>query len=276
MNVRDAFYLTRQHKPIGTFLLLAPTAWALLIAANGEPDWTINLIFIAGVWLMRSAGCIINDYADRHLDGHVARTKDRPLAAGRITPRAALTLSAILVGLAALLTLPLGIKVMAFAAAGLGITILYPFLKRITYWPQLMLGAAFSWGVPMAFVAYQGATNLPAWPMFALSFVWIVAFDTQYALTDIVDDVTVGIKSSAIGLGNHVQTGIVALQALFLSGWVAAGTSHAAGALFWAAIILCAALFAYQYRLVQQDQPLAAFQNNAWVGLAIFIGLLNF
>lgn len=268
--------LLRLDRPIGIFLLLWPTWWALWIAGSGQPSLINVLVFTAGVVLMRSAGCAINDYADRDFDLHVRRTRDRPLATGKLLPIEALLLFAGMALLAFLLTLLLTWYTILMSVGGLLLAAAYPFAKRWTYLPQVVLGAAFSWAIPMAFAAEQGALPPLAWLLFATNLVWTVAYDTFYAMADREDDRQIGVKSTALLFGRADLAIIAALQLLTLAGLAVAGyLAHLAWP-FWLALPAAAGLFAWQLRLARQRDPAAclqAFLHNNWVGLVVFAGI---
>ena len=267
--------LMRVDRPVGTLLLLWPTLAALWIAAEGLPPIGILAAFVAGTFLARSAGCVINDIADRKVDGHVERTRDRPLPKGDVSLREALALLVVLAALCLAVVLTLNVPTRWLALAGAGIAAAYPFLKRWTHWPQAALGVAFSWGIPMAFAAVNGTTNVIAWLLFGASLLWIVAYDTLYAMVDRDDDLIVGIKSTAILFGNADRAVIGALQlatvGLLLGLGVVAGFAH--GWYFGVAVAL--GLFVFQQRLIKnrhRDACFKAFGNNVWVGFALFAG----
>lgn len=268
--------LARMDKPIGSLLLLWPTLWALWIAADGLPSPWVLLVFVAGVFFMRSAGCVINDYADRHIDGHVKRTQARPLPAGELTERQALGFFALLVGLSFVLVLTTNALTIGLAFAGLFWAALYPFMKRFTHLPQLFLGIAFSWAIPMAFSAQ--ANNLPAglWLLFAANLCWTVAYDTMYAMVDRDDDLRIGVKSTAILFGRRDKLIVGLLQLATLLLLVAAGQVFALAASFYWGLLAAAALFVYQQRLIRDRERAACFQaflNNNHAGMAVFAGL---
>lgn len=269
-------YLMRLDKPIGIFLLLWPTLWALWLAGEGHPNSHILWIFLAGVILMRSAGCILNDLADRHVDCHVARTKHRPLAKGSIKPKRAFLLAAILGAVAFSLVLYCNKLTIIFAFIGAALAALYPLLKRVTHLPQLGLGVAFSWGIPMAFAAQNGEVGLKGWFLFGASIIWPVIYDTLYAMVDRVDDIQVGIKSTAI-LFNAMDKLIVGLlQVLFLVAMVIAGLMFGLSLSYFLCLFVVSCFFAYQQFLIRarsEHDCFKAFLNNNWVGLAIFIGI---
>ena len=269
--------LMRLHRPIGSLLLLWPTLWALWIAGAGEPDAGIVLVFVAGVFVMRSAGCVINDYADRRIDPHVWRTKDRPIASGRVRPREALVLFAVLclAGFGLVLTLN-GLTVM-LAFAGAALTAIYPFMKRWTHLPQIHLGIAFGWGIPMAFAALTGATPPLAWLLLTGVVAWAVAYDTMYAMADREDDLRIGVKSTAILFGDADRVFVGASQLAVLAVLVLAGRQADLGIFYNAAVAMGAALFLHQQRLIRDREPAAcfkAFLNNHWVGALVFGGIV--
>ncbi|MEE2001152.1 4-hydroxybenzoate octaprenyltransferase [Alkalimonas sp. MEB108] len=267
--------LMRLDKPIGIYLLLWPTWWALWLAAEGVPPWSLWLVFTLGVVLMRSAGCVINDYADRNFDGAVARTRLRPLAAGKVTAAEALQLFVLLLLLAASLLLFLNWQTALLSLGALALASLYPFMKRYTHLPQLVLGAAFSWGMPMAFMAIQLQLPAVVWWLYLANLCWTVAYDTYYAMVDQPDDEQVGIKSTAILFGRYALPAIVLLQAmtLVLLYWV--GQLAELGWWYLLSLLLCLPLFSYQFRLARQSRALCfqAFLHNHYVGLVVFAGI---
>ncbi len=266
----------RVDRPIGVFLLLWPTLWALWLAAEGVPDPLVLGVFVAGVFLMRSAGCVINDFADRHIDPHVRRTRERPLAAGRVSPREALGLFVVLCLLAFALVLLLDWKTVALSVGAVALAAVYPFMKRYTHLPQVVLGAAFAWAIPMAFMAQRGEVPPLAWLLFLVTVLWTVAYDTWYAMVDRSDDVRIGVKSTAILFGRHDRLVIAVLQALVLAGLVLVGQVAALGWPYWLALALGAGLFAYQQWLTRNRDEAAcfrAFLNNHPFGAVIFLGI---
>ncbi|WP_159556917.1 4-hydroxybenzoate octaprenyltransferase [Alcanivorax sp. S71-1-4] len=268
--------LMRLDRPIGALLLLWPTLWAVWVAGDGTPSLTVILVFIAGVWVMRAAGCVINDFADRHFDGSVARTRERPLATGALSARQALLLFAGLLVVALLLLIPLNRFAFYLSFGGAGLAILYPFMKRFTFLPQLFLGAAFGWAIPMAFAAEADSLPAAAWLIFTAKVVWTVAYDTQYAMCDREDDLKIGIKSTAILFGEADRLIIGVLQALTLWPLWLLGRGLDFGWPWYLGLAIAAALFIYQQWLIRDREPAAcfrAFLNNQWVGLAIFAGL---
>ena len=269
--------LARVHQPIGSLLLLWPTLWALWIAGAGRPDAVVVLVFVAGVFVMRSAGCVMNDFADRRIDPHVRRTMDRPIASGRVGPREALALFAALclVGFGLVLTLNWLAVVYSFAAVALAAS--YPFMKRWTYLPQVHLGVAFGWGIPMAFAALANAVPPLAWLLLTGVVAWAVAYDTMYAMVDREDDVKVGVKSTAILFGDADRFFVGLSQVAVLAVLVLAGRQAGLGVFFAAATALSALLFLYQQYLIRDREPAAcfkAFLNNNWVGAVVFAGIV--
>lgn len=268
--------LIRFDKPIGTLLLLWPTLWALWIAAEGVPDYRLLVIFILGTFLMRSAGCIANDLADRHLDGSVQRTRERPLVTGRVSVKEAQILFLLLCLAAFGLVLLTNALTVMLSVVGLLLAATYPFMKRYTYWPQLVLGAAFSWAIPMAFAAQLGSLPAALWLLYIANVLWTMVFDTQYAMVDRDDDLKVGIKSTAILFGNADRLIIAALQGLCLLALLMAGLRFGLGASYYLSLVVVAALFGYhQYLIRSRDRSACfrAFRHNNWVGLVIFVGI---
>lgn len=272
----DFLKLARFDRPIGIWLLLWPTLWAVYIAGNGTPPLRIIVIFALGVIFMRAAGCVINDLADRDFDGQVWRTRERPLAAGRIKPKEALACFALLVAASASLLLFLNLETFYWSFGAIAIASIYPFMKRYTYLPQVVLGAAFSWGIPMAFVA-QGQTPGPVcWLIFAANLSWTVAYDTYYAMADREDDLKAGIKSTAILFGEMDLMIIASLQALFLFALWMAGSRLELAWPFALSLLGVMALFVWEFRLAGEREPgkcLQAFLHNHWVGALLFAGV---
>jgi 4-hydroxybenzoate polyprenyltransferase len=274
----DAYYrLIRLHKPIGIFLLMWPALWALWLAGEGQPPWPVALIFVAGVVLMRSAGCAINDYADRKLDGHVARTNTRPLAQGLISPIEAVAVFVLLSLAAFALVLLLNWQTIAMSVVAVTLAMIYPFMKRFTHVPQLFLGAAFGWAVPMAFTAIQETVPLYAWVLFVATVLWALIYDTEYAMVDREDDLKIGIKSTAILFGRWDRLIVALLQVLMLLilSWV--GVRAGLGAAYFVGLAVAGALFGYQQWLIRARAParcFEAFLNNNYFGMAVFLGLV--
>ncbi len=270
-------YLMRLHKPIGILLLLWPTLWALWIAGQGLPDLPVVAVFVAGVVLMRSAGCVINDYADRDFDPHVARTRDRPIAAGRVSGKEALLLFAGLCLIALGLVLLMNRLTVWLALVALFLAATYPFMKRYTHWPQVYLGAAFGWAIPMAFAAQTGEVPREAWLLFVANVLWATAYDTMYAMADREEDLKIGVKSTAILFGDADRAIIALVQVLLLFALALAGNAAGLGGYYYFGLLLAASLALYQQYLIRERQPQAclhAFLNNNWFGAAVFAGIL--
>ncbi|MCB1746672.1 MAG: 4-hydroxybenzoate octaprenyltransferase [Gammaproteobacteria bacterium] len=268
--------LARLHRPIGILLLLWPMLWALWLAAGGVPHLDVLAIFVAGTVLMRSAGCVINDFADRHFDGHVERTRERPLATGEVSEREALVLFALLTLAAALLVLLTNRLTILLACGGIALAVTYPYAKRYTYLPQLHLGAAFGWAVPMAFAAQAGALTPLTWLTFCATVLWAVIYDTEYAMVDRDDDLALGIKSTAILFGDDDRLVIGVLQVIMLLNLLLIGDQAGLGWPFHLGLAAAAALFGYQQYLIRgRARPacFTAFLNNNWVGGVIFAGI---
>ena len=271
--------LTRFDRPVGIELLLWPTLWAVWVAADGHPTWSMVLIFSLGAILMRAAGCAINDFADRHVDGQVARTQHRPLASGRMSAKEALLVFVVLVLASASLLLFLPLSVLWWSFGALFLATLYPFMKRYTYLPQFVLGAAFSWAIPMAFVAQGVTPSWTCWLLYAANLCWTVAYDTQYAMTDRPDDLKAGIKSTAILFGRADLLIIGLLQAAFVLLLLAVLVREQMMQLpMLLALLTVLAMFAWQYWSTRDRLPahcFAAFLHNRWVGRVIFVGLVG-
>jgi 4-hydroxybenzoate polyprenyltransferase len=269
--------LMRLDKPVGIYLVLWPALWALWLAAEGTPPGLVLVVFILGAIVMRSAGCVINDYADRHWDGAVARTASRPLATGAITPRAALLLFAGLCLIGFGLVLLLNPLTILLSLGALVLATLYPFTKRYTHWPQMFLGAAFAWAVPMGYAAVLGSVPYQAWLLFAITLIWTLIYDTFYAMTDRDDDLKVGIKSTAVLFGRYDLVIIGVLQSLMVLLLVVQGYWVQLGVAFWASLLVVVALFGsqlWQSRHRDSQACFKAFKQNHWVGLVILIGLI--
>ncbi|HSG65024.1 MAG TPA: 4-hydroxybenzoate octaprenyltransferase [Gammaproteobacteria bacterium] len=269
--------LMRLDRPIGIWLLLWPTLWALWLATDGQPSGDILVIFVLGTVVMRSAGCIINDFADRNIDPHVARTRDRPLATGEVPLAGAAALLSVLLASALGLALLLNPLTRALAVVGALITMVYPFAKRFVAAPQFVLGLAFSWGVPMAFAAELGELPRLGWLLFIVTVVWVVIYDTQYAMTDREDDLRLGVKSTAILFGELDRAIIGALQLLLLLGLLLVGRSAGRAHWYLAGLAAAAVFMLYQQYLIRNREParcFAAFLNNSWLGLSVLVGLI--
>ena len=274
----DFIGLMRLDRPIGIWLLLWPTLWAVWVAGDGHPSAQIALIFTLGVVLMRSAGCVINDYADRHWDGEVSRTAERPLVTGRISANEALALFALLIAASASLLLWLNRDTFYWSFGALALATLYPFMKRYTYLPQVVLGAAFSWAIPMAFVAQGKSPDALCWLLYSANLAWTVAYDTQYAMCDRDDDIKAGIKSTAILFGELDLFMVALLQGLFMVGLLFIGQQLELGWPWLAGLGIAVVLFALQAWQTRQREPdacLNAFKNNHIVGLVVFMALLG-
>jgi 4-hydroxybenzoate polyprenyltransferase len=267
--------LIRLDKPIGALLLLWPTLWAVWLASGGQPRLDIVLIFVAGTFLMRSAGCAINDYADRGFDGHVERTRSRPLAAGEIRPPEALAVAAALAAAAFILVLFLNPLAIALSFAGLAIAAIYPFTKRFFALPQAILGIAFGFGIPMAYAAIQERLPLECWVLFAANLFYSFAYDTEYAMVDRDDDARIGIRTSALTLGSWDVPAVMASYALMLTLLVLAGLMSELGWPYYASLAIAAAMMLYHWRLIRdrsREGAFKAFMHNNWVGAAVFAG----
>ena len=269
--------LIRLDKPIGTLLLLWPTLWALWIASDGWPGITPLLIFTLGTFLMRSAGCIVNDFADRNVDGFVERTASRPLVTGTVSNKEAFGLFLILILLSFLLVLQTNLLTIELSIFALVLASIYPFLKRYTNLPQLGLGIAFSWGIPMAFAAQKASVPIEAWVLILANLFWVVVYDTQYAMVDREDDLQIGIKSTAILFGEadrHI-IGLLQLVCLLCLFWVA--HEFSLGLIYISSIFLVAILFLYHLYLVRhrrRQDCFKAFKHNNWVGICILLGII--
>jgi 4-hydroxybenzoate polyprenyltransferase len=268
--------LIRLDKPIGALLLLWPTLWAVWLASHGRPQLDIVLIFIVGTLLMRSAGCAINDYADRGFDGHVERTRSRPLAAGEIRPPEALAVAAALAAAAFILVLFLNRLAIALSFAGLAIAAIYPFTKRFFALPQAILGIAFGFGIPMAYAAIQERLPLECWVLFAANLFYSFAYDTEYAMVDRDDDARIGIRTSALTLGRWDVPAVMASYGTMLAILIVLGLMASLAWPYYAALAIAAAMMLYHWRLIRdrsREGAFKAFMHNNWVGAAVFAGL---
>jgi 4-hydroxybenzoate polyprenyltransferase len=276
-QAREYGRLMRLDRPIGIWLLLWPTLWALWIASDGAPEPQIFAVFVIGVIVMRSAGCVMNDFADRRFDPHVARTKDRPLAAGAVTPLEAMVLFAALGLVAIALLLTLNPLTRWLAIVGAILTVVYPFAKRVFPAPQLLLGIAFGWGVPMAFSAQTGSVPRLAWLILLAAIVWAVIYDTMYAMADREDDLRIGLKSTAILFGGADVFMVTLLQFSLLVALVLIGQIAALGIWYFVSVGVAGVLLTYQRILIREREPAAcfkAFMHNRHVGATVFIGIL--
>ena len=276
-RLREYALLMRLHRPIGIYLLLWPTLWALWLAGEGQPPRGVVLVFVLGVVLMRSAGCVMNDFADRDFDPHVARTRDRPLAAGRVKPGEALVLAAALSLLAFALALTQNALTVKLSFVGLALAVSYPFMKRLHFLPQIHLGAAFGWAIPMAYAAVTDSLPPAAWLLFLGNVLWSTAYDTQYAMVDREDDRQIGVKSTAILFGEWDKRIVGYLQLALLGVLVMVGLLAGRGWIYYLGLFAAAWFALYQQYLIRNNEPtecFRAFLNNNGFGLAIFCGLL--
>jgi 4-hydroxybenzoate polyprenyltransferase len=282
--IKDRLYqyalLTRLNKPIGAFLLLWPTLWALWIAAEGLPDTHVFIVFFMGVFLMRSGGCVLNDFADRGFDAEVKRTRTRPIAAGNVTPGEALCVAAALVIIAFLLVLTLNRLTLQLSVVGIILAIIYPFMKRYTYLPQFFLGLAFGWGIPMAFAAQTNTVPQIAWLILIANVLWSVVYDTIYAMVDRDDDLRIGIKSTAILFDEADRVIIGGIQILLIIVLVMIGTQLELGVYYFSGVGIASCMAIYQQYLIRdrdREGCFHAFMNNNWFGAIIFLGIfLNY
>lgn len=274
----DFIQLMRINRPIGSLLLLWPTWWALWLAADGIPSLANLVIFTLGVFFMRAAGCVINDFADRNLDGHVKRTRERPLATGRVRPGEAIALFLGLCLVSFLMVVFFTNRLTLWLSfGGVALAFVYPFMKRYTHLPQIMLGAAFSWAIPMAWAAEAGEVTRIAWLLYIANLVWTVAYDTLYAMVDRDDDLKIGIKSTAVLFGDMDRAAVGVLQATTLLTLLLVGFQTQLGALFVLGVLAMGGFFGYQQWLIQgreRDSCFRAFLNNNWAGFAVFVGLV--
>ena len=278
VNRASAYWrLMRMHRPIGSFLLLWPTLWALWLACEGHPTPRLFTIFVLGVFVMRSAGCIMNDFADRRFDLHVQRTRDRPLATGEVSVAEAMTLF-VLLGFAGFgLVLMLNSLAVNLAFVGLGLIVSYPFMKRFTYLPQPYLGLAFGWGIPMAYAAATGGVPAVAWLLFIANIIWSTVYDTMYAMVDRRDDLKIGVKSTAILFGSMDRMIVGILQVVLLLNLVLVGLRTQMSTVYYIGLGVAACFAIYEQYLVRRRDPkqcFEAFLNNNWFGAAVFAGIL--
>ena len=276
-QLRNYGKLMRVDKPIGVWLLLWPTLWALWIAGEGMPDQGLFVVFVLGVFIMRSAGCVLNDFADRKIDPYVERTRSRPLATGAVAPLEALTLFAALSLIAIGLASMLNKQAQLLAVVGAALTVIYPFIKRYLSIPQFVLGAAFGWAVPMAFAAQTGGTPELAWLLFGIAVVWAVIYDTFYAMVDRKDDLKIGVKSTAVLFGEVDLFVIAGLQLLMLLGLVFVGFRAELGLWYYLSVAVAAGMMAWHLWLARDRQPAGCFEaflKNHLIGMVIFIGIV--
>lgn len=276
IQLRNYARLMRLHRPIGTLLLLWPVLWALWIAAGGVPHTDVLLVFVLGTIGMRSAGCVINDYVDRNFDGFVQRTKDRPMAAGSVSRKEAVIVFSVLLFGCALLVAQMNDLTIRLAFVGAALAIIYPFMKRFTYLPQIFLGLAFGWGIPMAFAAQTGQVPNIAWALMATAVLWALIYDTQYAMVDREDDIKIGLKSTAILFDDADRSFIGAFQIMMIISLTMIGRQAELQWPYCVALVICMGLALYQQKLIQQRNPaqcFKAFLNNNWYGAAVFVGI---
>jgi len=268
--------LMRLDKPIGILLLLWPTYWALFLSADGWPDFDLLFIFTLGVIIMRSAGCVINDFADRNIDKHIKRTKDRPLTSGEISPNSALVLFTVLVLIALVLVLQTNILTIQLSFVAVGLATLYPFTKRWTNFPQLVLGAAFGMSVPMAYSAQTGTLPIASGIIFLASLVWTLIYDTLYAMADREEDIKIGVKSTAILFEKYDQNIITLLQILLILIFIAMGNIFNLGLIYYFSLIIIVFFMIYHQFLMRKRQNslyFKAFINNNYIGMTVFTGI---
>jgi 4-hydroxybenzoate polyprenyltransferase len=275
-TIQDYLQLTRLNRPIGIWLLLWPTLWALWLAAQGKPEARLFIIFVAGTVLMRSAGCAVNDYADRSFDPHVKRTKERPLATGRISTTEALLLFAALSLTALALALQLNRLALSLAVLGAVLAVTYPFVKRFLSVPQMYLGVTFGWGIPMAFAAQLERVPRVAWLVLLANILWVTVYDTMYAMVDRDDDLRIGLRSTAILFGDSDRHIIAALQVMTLFALYLVGGIMSMGSWYYGGLIAGGLFFVYQQWLIrarERQSCLQAFLNNNYFGMAVFLGI---
>ncbi|WP_045856131.1 4-hydroxybenzoate octaprenyltransferase [Teredinibacter purpureus] len=276
-KLKNVARLMRLDRPIGIYLVLWPTLWALWLSAEGIPRLDVLFIFVVGVVLMRSAGCVINDLADRKVDGHVARTQQRPLVTGAVSVKEAIALFAALSGLAFLLVLMTNALTVYLSFGGIVLAFCYPFMKRYTHLPQVVLGAAFAWAVPMAFAAQTGELSPDMWVLYTAVVLWTVAYDTFYAMVDRDDDIKIGVKSTAILFGDQdkLMTAVLQCMVIFALGLV--GQKFQLGWIYNLSVLVAGGFMVYQQYLIRDRKREACFQaflNNNWVGMIVFLGIL--
>lgn len=276
-RLEQYYYLVRLHRPIGTYLLLWPELWALWIAGHGKPDPLVLAVFVVGTVLMRSAGCAINDYADRNIDAHVERTRERPIATGKVSAKEALAVFVVLSLIAFGLVLLMNRFTVYLSIGGVVLAALYPFSKRYTNLPQVVLGMAFAWAIPMAFAAQTNSLPKEAWLIYVITVLWAVIYDTMYAMVDREDDIRIGVKSTAILFGEADRLILFILQLMMFTGLALLGKQAGLGKAYYLAVGLAGLLALYQQFLIRHREPAAcfrAFLNNNWLGMILFIGIM--
>ncbi len=277
VKAKAYWQLMRMDRPIGSLLLMWPTVWALILSAQGIPDIKIVFVFVAGVFMMRSAGCVINDFADRKVDGHVKRTAQRPLPSGKVTAKEAISLFLVLAIGSFLLVLTMNALTIKLSFIGIVLAFIYPFMKRYTHLPQLFLGLAFSWSIPMAWAAQANELPLIAWFVFVINVLWTIAYDTQYAMVDRDDDLVIGIKSTAILFGRFDKMIIGVLQLISIAMLIMLGSYYQLSGSYYWSLLIASGLFVYQQHLIRHRERQSCFQaflNNNYVGMVIALGLL--
>lgn len=277
-RLHQYYFLTRLDRPIGIFLLLWPMLWGLWIASEGKPDMLVVFVFVMGVVLMRSAGCVINDYADRKIDPQVERTCQRPIAAGKVKPKEALLLFAVLCLIAFGLVLLMNRFTVYLSVVGVILAAIYPFMKRYTHLPQVVLGMAFAWSIPMAFAAQTGEVPRIAWLIYVITVVWAVIYDTMYAMADREEDLKIGVKSTAILFADADRVILFILQVLMFVALLLLGRKTEMAVSYYAFLAVAAGFAGYQQYLIRNREPLKclkAFLNNNWLGAMIFIGIFS-
>ncbi|WEJ62611.1 4-hydroxybenzoate octaprenyltransferase [Thiomicrorhabdus lithotrophica] len=275
-KLRSYISLTRLDRPVGIYLVLWPALWALWLASDGMPSLYHLFVFIFGAVLMRSAGCVINDYADRHFDGHVERTCNRPLATGEISAKEALVFFSLLCFIAFLLVLTLNTLTVILSLGAVLLATLYPFMKRHTYWPQAFLGAAFAWAIPMAFSAVQNEVPWQVWPIFVATMIWSLIYDTAYAVGDMKDDLKIGVKSTAILFADKLVPIIGLFQIIMIGLLIWIGSLFSLGSIYYTGLVIVATWFLYDLmRLNRKDDALAfkVFIQNHWIGLIVLVSI---
>ena len=276
-RLEQYYYLVRLDRPIGTMLLLWPTLWALWIASHGKPDPLVLFVFIVGTVLMRSAGCAMNDFADRKIDAHVERTRQRPIATGKVSAKEAVLIFCVLSLVSFGLVLLLNRLTIYLSFGGAALAAVYPFSKRYTHLPQVVLGMAFAWAVPMAFAAQTNSLPKEAWLIYVITVVWAVIYDTMYAMVDIEDDLKIGVKSTAILFGEADKLILFILQLMMFAGLYLLGRQAGLGNAYYLGMGIAAVMALYQQFLIRHRQParcFRAFLNNNWLGMVLFIGIV--
>lgn len=276
-NVDAYKRLMRTDKPIGSYLLLWPTGWALWVTSQGVPELLYLLVFSIGVFVMRSAGCVINDYADRKIDGHVKRTNARPIATGEVKPAEALQLFFVLILCAFVVVLFLNIETILLSFVGLGLAAAYPFMKRYTHFPQVVLGAAFSWGIPMSAMAIQQEIGISIWLLYFANLFWTVAYDTVYAMVDKDDDLKIGVKSTAIFFGHFDRLAIFSLHIAMFLLLLGVGYLEQLGLLFHISLTVAALFVLSLQKLIKErdrNDCFTAFKRSHWTGCIVFVGIV--